>query len=374
MLYVLTLLLLFSLPAAVVAKEIELGSYEAPMRFAWANTGGNCNGCVWISAIGVITTDTPDEFDKFLGNANGGPVRVFLHSPGGNLVAGLQLGQRFRKAALWTRVGETKTEILNDGTSDGHALQTVVAGSCASACAYAFLGGTSRQLRDEYHPDANGSLLLHQFSFSPEQAIAAASARHSLSDAQYMAGSLLLYITSMGVDARILSMASLTPADEVLRVSEGDLRRFSVLTDQTADTTHWELRPVANGIVAERLENDPSTPYMGVLIYCHQNGAAFVHFRASTEEIDKEQVDGYEVALDAIRISKSELYVQHNAGVSDILIPIRKVVVNPGQTLELSISLPHYVYSGIPISTSITLDEIGSESINLALRNCVQIS
>ena len=50
---------------------------------------------VWGQGTGLITKDTPAEFRKFLESEDGKLIdEVVLHSPGGDLMAGLTLGQK----------------------------------------------------------------------------------------------------------------------------------------------------------------------------------------------------------------------------------------------------------------------------------------
>jgi hypothetical protein len=49
---------------------------------------------IWAQGTGVITKDTPSEFQKFLASDDARFTRrIALHSPGGNLMAGLELGK-----------------------------------------------------------------------------------------------------------------------------------------------------------------------------------------------------------------------------------------------------------------------------------------
>jgi hypothetical protein len=90
-------------------------------------------------AIGTITTDTPEAFRRFLKSADASYSKeLHLHSPGGDLVAALELGQLIREAGLSTYVGRS---IPLEGLMDVYDYNRPV---CASACAYAFLGGVTR--------------------------------------------------------------------------------------------------------------------------------------------------------------------------------------------------------------------------------------
>jgi len=42
---------------------VSLEERKLPMRFSWVECQPNCRG--WISAVGIVTTDTPKDFDRF---------------------------------------------------------------------------------------------------------------------------------------------------------------------------------------------------------------------------------------------------------------------------------------------------------------------
>jgi hypothetical protein len=116
-----------------------------PMKFELKGTGGNCNGCEWVAAEGEITTDTPDVFEKFVKSedrVNGRHIsfHLYFNSPGGTLAAGVKLGELIRKYEYSTGVAST--------VPDGVGASKTERGRCASACAFAFLGGIVRTADD----------------------------------------------------------------------------------------------------------------------------------------------------------------------------------------------------------------------------------
>lgn len=104
------------------------------MTFVLRGNGGNCIGCEWTAAEGVITNDTYKRFEEY---AKGKRVAT-LHfdSPGGSLVGGLLLGEAIRKNGADTAVGKT--------IPDAYGFHAEAPGQCMSACAFAYLGGASR--------------------------------------------------------------------------------------------------------------------------------------------------------------------------------------------------------------------------------------
>ncbi len=87
---------------------------------------------------GVIDSDAPARFSAMVksGQVPEGS-NIYLNSPGGDLMAGLALGRLFRAAQMTTFIGRPVFMSSNNQAQVGAVL-------CASACAYAYLGGMWR--------------------------------------------------------------------------------------------------------------------------------------------------------------------------------------------------------------------------------------
>jgi len=78
----LTLLGTLAIVLQVSFAEEEPGN---EMTFRLVSTGGNCFGCEWTAAEGVITENTPDRLRAYLDRYKSG--EFVFNSPGGTLVA-----------------------------------------------------------------------------------------------------------------------------------------------------------------------------------------------------------------------------------------------------------------------------------------------
>jgi hypothetical protein len=120
--------LVFALTGKAASAISFPSGVQDTMVFIFTGSGGDVCGAEWIEAEGPITERTPQDFETFLKLVGGGNSvvcdRVFLDSKGGDLVAGLVLGEAIRNHKLSTGVGNQD--------------------SCHSACAYSFLGGAKR--------------------------------------------------------------------------------------------------------------------------------------------------------------------------------------------------------------------------------------
>lgn len=108
-----------------------------PMRFRLLP--GAAGAGTAIAAEGEIADSTPAEFQNFLrahAAERRGRVAVFLDSPGGKIVAGIELGRMLRA------IGAT-AYVARAAAGEGGAARPS-AGDCFSACVYALMGGRTR--------------------------------------------------------------------------------------------------------------------------------------------------------------------------------------------------------------------------------------
>lgn len=177
----------------------------SPMTFS---TRQECsgNGCAYyVLAEGVITPDTPGQFVEFMKSVEALPT-VYFNSPGGNLLAGLKLGRIIREFGLDTYVGGKYVSFEGfdaDGYDDIRTL--VINGVCFSACSYSFMGGSSREI------GKGGSLGVHQFYSE--------GGNSDESNTQLTMTVLATYLDEMGVDRRLLDVASLTTSNKIKTIS-----------------------------------------------------------------------------------------------------------------------------------------------------------
>jgi hypothetical protein len=82
---------------------------KLPMRFNWVDCQPNCRG--WISAVGIVTAESPRDFDEFARGRELSGVTIVLDSSGGSVNDSIALGRRFRSLGAFTTVG---TSIRND--------------------------------------------------------------------------------------------------------------------------------------------------------------------------------------------------------------------------------------------------------------------
>ncbi len=219
----------------------------------------------WIQANGYITSETPEDFKRFIRQeicqgrticlpTPHGISTVGLNSLGGSLAAGLELGKLIRQYGFDTSI--TATQLGPD------QIDQPILGRCLSACGYAFLGGRHRRI-DFYYTSLNWADLsggrdffgLHRFWDSsknvlPENAtynefmddiskdclIADIEARTQCIDAV-----LIKYITDMGVDSRYFNAAVVKGKGKFYYLDNVSLKRLNVLNE--TPFTVWKAGP-----------------------------------------------------------------------------------------------------------------------------------
>lgn len=218
--------------APVVSATPVVDPRTSPMTFrAYQECSGN--GCPYfVLAQGVITPATPRAFRQFLASEKYQPV-VYFDSPGGSLSAALELGFVIRARGLDTYVGGPY-EAFEGFAGPAREITRTLArrGICFSACAYAFLGGVSRELNE------GGNYGVHRFY----------SGGRPLGDATTQVAMTILssYLDEMGVDRRLLDLASLTPSEKLSSLPLAVARRL--LVDNTApELAPWTLDTTPKG-------------------------------------------------------------------------------------------------------------------------------
>ena len=121
--------------AGAAAEERNL-----PMKFSWVACQPNCRG--WVSAVGIVTAETPSDFDKFARGHQLKGETVVLDSSGGSVNDSIALGRRFRELAMLTTVG---VSVLTH-SAHGERASVSPEAYCESMCVFLLLSGKSTVL------------------------------------------------------------------------------------------------------------------------------------------------------------------------------------------------------------------------------------
>lgn len=184
-----------------------------PMRFALIENDVDCEDCRYIRASGDIEDYTAAQFRQFVRvyDLEGQKLTVMLHSPGGDVIAGLRLGREIRELGFNTQVGLAQR--LPRG---GYTLRP---GDCASACTFSFLGGVARYAED----DVIGIHRFYPGNLEPDNRVVLRPGD------QAVAAMIKVYAIDMGVDVAFIETSLDVPPADMRYLSNDELRGFSVV-------------------------------------------------------------------------------------------------------------------------------------------------
>jgi hypothetical protein len=214
-------------PTGTAQAGAALEERKAPMKFSWVDCQPNCRG--WISAVGIVTTDTPKDFDDFARGRRLGGATLVLDSSGGSVNDSITLGRRFRSLGIMTTVGISVVTHTPQGDHGSVAPEAY----CESMCVYLLLSGTSRYVPKAAH------VRVHQIWMGDraDDAKAASYTAQDLTIVERDIGRLAKYTFDMGGGGDLLSLSlSVPPWEDLHELTPAELRLTNlVTTDQIAD-------------------------------------------------------------------------------------------------------------------------------------------
>ena len=235
---------------------------SAEMIFKIETLGGNCNDCTWVSAQGVIAPDTPKVFREFYSKeVYPRKYNILINSTGGNLLAGMELGEIFREKNLRVIVAETYH------TETDSKIWPIISGAkngvCISACTFALMGGGAREI----HGDS--IIGFHQYfdpsseNYSPERIIIN---NQSLSLEQIVSAQISSYLSRMGISQDVMLISSTKGPNEYIALNRESLQQLNILTGQ--GMAPFTVQLMGNGIIAISENLDESRPFKTFKTYC----------------------------------------------------------------------------------------------------------
>jgi hypothetical protein len=197
---------------ALALLTVGFGSRAGAMTFETVSGPGTCASRSCILASGAIDPHTGADFATFLktGKIGRGGL-VILDSPGGDLLQSLALGNQIRAAGLATTV---------QGYDRDHG--RFKAGACASACAYAFLGGVERTVGE-------GSRIgVHQIYTTDT------TWNLSAQDGMELMALVAVHVSHLCGNLDLLIPTLKTHSADMHWLSPGELARYAVITGPSA--------------------------------------------------------------------------------------------------------------------------------------------
>jgi hypothetical protein len=234
---------------------VTLDERKLPMKFSWVACQPNCRG--WVSAVGVVTADSPREFDEFARGRQLGGATIVLDSSGGSVNESIALGRRWRNLGIMTTVGIS----VQTRTAQGDRASIKPEAYCESMCVFLLLSGKTRYVPEAAH------VRVHQIWMGDraDDAKAASYTAQDLMIVQRDIGRLAKYTFEMGGAGDLLSLAlNVPPWEDLHKLSREELRLTNlVTTDMVAqlgspNATVVELtpKPVQDPFVSSAVANE----------------------------------------------------------------------------------------------------------------------
>ena len=199
----------------------SLEERKLPMRFSWVACQPNCGG--WVSAIGIVTSDSPQDFEEFARGRELGGATVVLDSSGGSVNDSITLGRRWRGLGLMTSVGTS----IQTHTAQGDRAGVAPEAYCESMCVYLLLSGKTRYVPEAAH------VRVHQI-WMGDRADDARAASYTAQDMMIVErdiGRLAKYTFDMGGGGDLLSLSlNVPPWEDLHELSRDELRLTNLVT------------------------------------------------------------------------------------------------------------------------------------------------
>jgi hypothetical protein len=214
-------------PGTTAYAGVTLEERKLPMHFKWVACQPDCRG--WISAVGIVTADSPREFEEFARDRQLGGATIVLDSSGGSVNDSITLGRRFRGLGALTTVGTT----VRTQTAQGERTHVIPEAYCESMCVFLLLSGKTRYVSPASH------VRVHQIWMGDraDDAKAASYTAQDLMIVERDIGRLAKFTFDMGGTGDLLSLAlSVPPWEDLHELSHGELRLTNLATtDAVAD-------------------------------------------------------------------------------------------------------------------------------------------
>ncbi len=282
-----------------------------------------------IVLTGVIDRDAPSRVAEALARAGDDGADVYLSSPGGNLLAGMEIGRIIRRAGANTYLGVLEMEPSPD--LEGVEFANVVQGSCYSACALAFLGGVYR------YGATSSKYGVHRFYTKQ------APSDKDFDAAQVLSAAVAAYIREMGADPKLFDLVVEAGQGQVRILSPEEQKDLRVV-NHGRKAAEWIIEVNESG---HYLRGSQETAYGEgkALFVCFKGAILFMSF--------------YEVGSLRAREIVSTKW-EHSLFVNGVPLPLREPSVFEARN--------SYVHAVVPLEKSHAMAVASSQEVGHAMQ------
>lgn len=205
-------------------------------------------GCdTWIGAEGTFDPDALKRLFEFLAVPGRQQLPIFFHSPGGELQPSIAIGHLLREKRMTAGIGQTLPEGCRDAAKADAACRSAMrsggelparlrisSGVCASGCAYALIGASTRLIGPGAKFGVHANRVIARADHVEDVRRAGAIARRTAESQSY--DLLRHYVTVAGIDPELIDLATRTPHNRVHWLSREELERFGLVTGDFFET------------------------------------------------------------------------------------------------------------------------------------------
>jgi hypothetical protein len=295
---------------AAPAPEPALPKNMPPVTAIYVAKGppDSCgSGCDrWIAVEGKLDPAAAARLRDFLRTQRAAKLPIYLYSPGGDVRQALSMGRMLRERKAIARVARTVVkECGADQQAEpaclklkqsGRELEAELSASraiCNSACAYLFLGATTREIDPHVTMGVHSARVTISFSGKggvPSEALRAKASRQALAR---LDGDIASYAPSMGVDRELLDIVRRTKFEQMHALTREEIFRLGIDKRELVET-NWRYSDQGRGSHVDKVVQERSAT--------HPNGFRTLHWRLSC-------LDGGAVRLGYLRANPSDAVV-----------------------------------------------------------------
>ncbi|MGY3534847.1 ATP-dependent Clp protease proteolytic subunit [Bradyrhizobium sp. USDA 4452] len=257
------------------AKKLTIYLAKGPANAC----GAGCDR--WIAIEGEIDREAAQRIRTFLFPIKDRQLPIYLHSPGGNVEQSYAIARFLRAHKAIARVGRTIVPACSAGTqTDAACLKIKTAkgeveaelttrnAMCVSACAYLFLGATSREVAPDSVLAVHNSKLMFVVHGHPPPQVVADFRRREMVSADRDRN---MFLEAMGISHELSDLIRTVKFESLHVLTRQELYRFGIDTrplPQTLWAVEKETRPYVRKIAQQKKGDGSSFRMMEWRLFC----------------------------------------------------------------------------------------------------------
>ncbi|MCP1843547.1 hypothetical protein ACVIHI_003535 [Bradyrhizobium sp. USDA 4524] len=293
---------LLLIPGVLRAEETPVQKAGFAKKLTIYLAHGPANACGagcdrWIAIEGEIDREAAQRIRTFLFANKDRQLPIYLHSPGGNVEQSYGIARFLRAHKAIARVGRTIVPACSTGTQIDAACLKIKAAKgeveaelttrnamCVSACAYLFLGATSREVAPDSVLAVHNSKLMFVVHGHPPAQVVADFRRREMVSADRDRN---VFLAAMGISHELSDLIKSVKFEDLHVLTRPELYRFGIDTRPLPETL-WavekETRPYVRKIVQQKRADGSAFRMMEWRLFCESKDRGRLMFVREFEE------------------------------------------------------------------------------------------